>query len=77
MAALPSYHEATARPDWLALAAPYVAWADLASLCLVCRRAWALFAPRLWADLLTAVRRCGLPPGDGESWPQRRAAAAR
>ncbi|EQL04106.1 leucine rich repeat domain containing protein [Ophiocordyceps sinensis CO18] len=68
MASLPSYQEATTRPDWLALAAPYVHFADHPSLCRVCRRSWSLFAPPLWTDILNAVRRSGLDPGDDLSW---------
>ena len=67
MVPLPSYKEATAKPDWLRLVAPYVRFDDYRSLCLVNRRSWRIFAPCLWADLLRAVRRAGLDPGDGES----------
>ncbi|KAJ6439487.1 leucine rich repeat domain-containing protein [Purpureocillium lavendulum] len=68
MAALPSYQEATSRPDWLRLTAPYVRFDDYRSLCLVSRRSWRIFAPCLWADLLRAVRRAGLDPGDDLAW---------
>ncbi|KAM4060671.1 hypothetical protein HRG_001783 [Hirsutella rhossiliensis] len=68
MASLPSYREATTRPDWLAVAAPYVHFVDYPSLCRVCHRSWSLFAPRLWTDILNTVRRSGLDPGDDLSW---------
>ncbi|POR34582.1 Leucine rich repeat domain containing protein [Tolypocladium paradoxum] len=68
MDSLPSYQEATTRPDWLGLVAPYVQFADYRSLCLVSRRSWLLFAPRLWADLFAAVRLSGLDPGDDLTW---------
>ncbi|PHH85879.1 hypothetical protein CDD83_11045 [Cordyceps sp. RAO-2017] len=68
MASLPSYLEATTRPDWLRIAAPYVRPLDYPSLCLVSRRARTIFAPRLWADLLTAVRHFGLHSADDLSW---------
>lgn len=47
---LPSYRDATAPRDWLALVAPYVPSADLARLCCVSRRFYHQFAPRLWND---------------------------
>lgn len=65
MTTLPSYEEATARPDWLKLAAPYVRFGDYRSLCLVSRHYWQIFAPRLWANLLLAARQSGLDPSDG------------
>ncbi|PFH55255.1 hypothetical protein XA68_10259 [Ophiocordyceps unilateralis] len=68
MAVPPSYQEAVSRPDWLVLAAPYVATADFASLCLVNRRCWSIFAPRLWRHLPVAVRRAGLDPGHDVEW---------
>ncbi|GJN84573.1 leucine rich repeat domain-containing protein [Purpureocillium lilacinum] len=68
MVPLPSYKEATAKPDWLRLVAPYVRFDDYRSLCLVNRRSWRIFAPCLWADLLRAVRRAGLDPGDDLAW---------
>ncbi|ODA77727.1 hypothetical protein RJ55_06329 [Drechmeria coniospora] len=68
MSSLPSYREATTRPDWLLLAAPRVRFADYRSLCLVCRRSWSIFAPRLWGDLLRSVRRSGLEPADDLVW---------
>lgn len=69
MASLPSYHEAVARPHWLDVAAPYVRFADYHALCLVSRRCWAVFAPRLWGNLLVAARLRGLDPGDGTCSP--------
>lgn len=66
MASLPSYGEATSRPDWLRLAAPYVDFDDYRALCLVDRRSWLIFAPCLWADVLNAARRSGLDPSNGE-----------
>lgn len=66
MTALPSYQEAIAETDWLALVAPYVFFSDYRSLCLVSGRFWNTFAPRLWRDILRAVRLCGLDPSDGE-----------
>lgn len=68
MDALPSYHEATTRLDWLAFVAPYIQFSELSSLCLVSRRFWKALAPLLWADLLTAVRQTGLDPSDHVSW---------
>ncbi|KAI6780820.1 uncharacterized protein J7T54_007299 [Emericellopsis cladophorae] len=61
---LPSYAEATTRPDWVPVIAPYVDFPDYHSLCLVSRRFWAIFAPRLWRDLLISVRRAGVDPSD-------------
>lgn len=66
MASLPSYREATAKLDWLCLVAPYVAFPDYAALCLVSRRFWHVFAPRLWENLFRSVRLAGLDPSDGE-----------
>lgn len=63
---LPTYHEATARADWLALAGPYVQFADYRALCLVSRRFWRVFAPRLWGDILDSAARLGLDPAEGE-----------
>jgi hypothetical protein len=70
MSSLPSYSEAIAPTDWLALAVPYVARSDYRALCLVSRRFWLAFAPRLWRDILTAVRQCGLDPSDGTHQPR-------
>ncbi|VUC20609.1 unnamed protein product [Clonostachys rosea] len=68
MDALPSYHEATTRLDWLDFVAPYIQFSELSSLCLVSRRFWKALAPLLWADLLTAVSQTGLDPSDHVSW---------
>ncbi|KAK2049966.1 hypothetical protein LZ31DRAFT_256292 [Colletotrichum somersetense] len=68
MATLPSYQDAVARLDWLRLVASYVRDKDLASLCSVNRRFYALFAPRLWNDPLVTVRRLGLHPSDDLDW---------
>ncbi|KAJ4152953.1 hypothetical protein LMH87_009470 [Akanthomyces muscarius] len=68
MASLPSYQEATTRADWLELAAPYIHIADHHVLCLVNRHFWKVFAPRLWVDILTTVRRRGLQPDDDLAW---------
>ncbi|KAH7133360.1 hypothetical protein B0J13DRAFT_99993 [Dactylonectria estremocensis] len=65
---LPSYHEATTRLDWLHLVAPFVASRDYPALCLVNGRFWHVFAPRLWFDLLLAVRHAGLQSGDDVAW---------
>ena len=69
MAALPSYQEATARLDGLAIVVPYVAFADYRALCLVDHRFWSVFAPKLWGNLLSSVRQSGLDPGDGTLTP--------
>lgn len=65
MTSLPSYQEAVARSDWLEIAGPYVPVRDYASLCLVSRRFYNQFAPRLWIDPIRMVRLLGLDPGDG------------
>jgi hypothetical protein len=52
---LPSYQEATKRPDWLALVAPYVPIRDYARLCLVSKRFFDEFAPRLWNDPFAVI----------------------
>ncbi|KAK5997779.1 hypothetical protein PT974_00140 [Cladobotryum mycophilum] len=65
---LPSYREATARPDWLQLASSHVSFADYRALCLVDRRFWRLFAPRLWANLLGSARLSGLASGYDLDW---------
>ncbi|KAM7186356.1 hypothetical protein V8F20_011423 [Naviculisporaceae sp. PSN 640] len=56
----PSYLDATRRQDWLELVAPYVSVRDYTNLCLVSKRFYDLFAPRLWHDPLTAARTLGL-----------------
>jgi hypothetical protein len=52
----PSYREATERQDWLPLVAPYISLRDHASLCLVSRRFYRHFAPRLWNDPVAVLR---------------------
>jgi hypothetical protein len=52
---LPSYEDATIRPNWLQLVAPYLPVREYARLCLVSRRFYHQFAPRLWNDPLTAA----------------------
>lgn len=66
MASLPSYQEAVRRCDWLELAGPYIPVGDYTRLCLVSRRFYDHFAPRLWIDPIRTVRLLGLDPGDGE-----------
>ena len=56
MASLPSYQEATVRPHWLDIVAPYIHAMDYARLCLVDRRFYAAFASRLWKDPLKIIR---------------------
>ncbi|WYZ37058.1 hypothetical protein EsH8_II_000564 [Colletotrichum jinshuiense] len=68
MAELPSYQDAVSRLDWLGLVAPYVEDKDVAQLCSVNRRFYAVFAPRLWNDPLVAIRRLGLDPSDDLEW---------
>jgi hypothetical protein len=53
---LPSYQEATTRPDWLTLVAPYIPVKDYARLCLVSKRFYEQFAPRLWNDPFAVIR---------------------
>ncbi|KAM7220882.1 hypothetical protein V8F06_003776 [Rhypophila decipiens] len=52
----PSYLDATRRQDWLELVAPHVSVRDYPALCLVSKRFYDIFAPRLWHDPLTAAR---------------------
>ncbi|PTB63745.1 hypothetical protein BBK36DRAFT_1180252 [Trichoderma citrinoviride] len=67
---LPSYSEAIARPDWLQLAAPYVAIADYPALCRVNSRCWRIFAPLLWRDPCAWSKRLGRSTDDdtGPFW---------
>lgn len=67
MDVLPTYQQATARPDWLQLAAPYIAFTDYPSLCRVSRRFWSVFAPQLWRDPCAASKRLGWSTDGGES----------
>ncbi|KAH7039878.1 uncharacterized protein B0I36DRAFT_3067 [Microdochium trichocladiopsis] len=71
MADLPSYEEATAETDWLGLAASYLPTPSLPACCLVNRRFYSLFAPRLWQDPLSAIRQLGLDPNDDLAWYRR------
>ncbi|GAP83654.1 putative leucine rich repeat domain-containing protein [Rosellinia necatrix] len=68
---LPSYSEATSRQDWLSLVAPYVSASRWACCCLVDRRFYHHFAPRLWRDPLAVVRQLGLHPNDDLVWYRR------
>jgi hypothetical protein len=60
---LPSYQDATARPDWLALVAPYLSVREYARLCLVSQRFYHEFAPRLWNDPFAVI--CLIHPDCG------------
>ncbi|KAI1769915.1 hypothetical protein F4818DRAFT_308488 [Hypoxylon cercidicola] len=71
METLPSYEEAVASLDWLDLVATYVPVADWPRCCLVDRRFYCQFAPRLWQDPLVIVRRLGLHPNDDLAWYRR------
>lgn len=66
MGDLPSYQEATAEIDWLGLVVSYLPTRCLPACCLVNRRFYTLFAPRLWQDPLSAIRQLGLDPNDGK-----------
>ncbi len=52
----PSYQEATTRPDWLALVAPYMPFQDYFRLIRVSKRFYQQFAPRLWNDPFALMR---------------------
>ncbi|TFA98716.1 hypothetical protein CCMA1212_009474 [Trichoderma ghanense] len=67
---LPSYSEAIARPDWLQLAAPFIAITDYPALCRVSRRCWHIFAPILWRDPCAWSKRLGRSTADdtGPFW---------
>ncbi|KAK4101854.1 hypothetical protein N658DRAFT_495788 [Parathielavia hyrcaniae] len=52
---LPSYQDATTRPDWLEIVAPYIPIRQYASLCLVSKRFFHHFAPRLWNDPMAVL----------------------
>ncbi|KAI0877111.1 hypothetical protein GGS24DRAFT_448819 [Hypoxylon argillaceum] len=71
MDALPSYSEATSRLDWLSLVAPHVPAPSWISCCLVDRRFYRHFAPRLWRDPLVTVRQLGRHPNDDLTWYRR------
>ncbi|RYP45082.1 hypothetical protein DL768_008513 [Monosporascus sp. mg162] len=68
---LPSYEEAMSGPDWLSLAAPFVPLSSWRQCCLVNRRFYREFAPRLWQDPLVTVRKLGLDPNDDLIWYRR------
>ncbi|KAI0479477.1 hypothetical protein GGR56DRAFT_665192 [Xylariaceae sp. FL0804] len=68
---LPSYGEATTRLDWLDLVAAYVPVASWPRCCLVNRRFYQRFAPRLWQDPLVVIRSLGLHPNDDLAWYRR------
>lgn len=67
---LPSYSEAISRPDWLQLAAPYIAITDYPALCRVSSRCWHIFAPLLWRDPCAWSKRLGRSTDDdtGAFW---------
>ncbi|KAH8166587.1 hypothetical protein CIB48_g1689 [Xylaria polymorpha] len=71
MDSLPSYSEATTRLDWLSLVAPHIPASGWTSCCLVDRRFYDRFAPRLWRDPLVTVRQLGLHPNDDLAWYKR------
>ncbi|KAI1389198.1 uncharacterized protein F4822DRAFT_437522 [Hypoxylon trugodes] len=71
MEILPSYEEAITGPDWLSLVAAYIPVIDWLRCCLVNRRFYRQFAPRLWKDPLVTVRQLGLHPNDDLSWYRR------
>ena len=66
MTSLPSYQEATGRVDWLELAAPYVSLEDYPALCLVSKRFYSHFAPRLWNDPQRFAHLVKLSDHDGQ-----------
>jgi hypothetical protein len=65
MASLPSYQEAISRPQWIAIVAPYVAPRDYCCLCLVDKRFYAEFGPRIWKDPFKTIRLLGGDPANG------------
>ncbi|KAI1115441.1 hypothetical protein F5Y14DRAFT_129622 [Nemania sp. NC0429] len=71
MDVLPSYGEATSRLDWLSLVAHHIPASSWTSCCLVDRRFYSFFAPRLWQDPLVVVRQLGLHPNDDLAWYRR------
>lgn len=71
MDALPSYEDAISSPDWLDLVAVYIPVVDWLRCCLVDRRFYGQFAPRLWQDPLVTIRHLGLHPNDGMSYAER------
>ncbi|KAI2642325.1 hypothetical protein GGS21DRAFT_300481 [Xylaria nigripes] len=71
METLPSYHEATSKPDWLSFVAPFVSASSWTSCCLVNPRFYRHFAPLLWQDPLVTIRQLGLHPNDDIAWYKR------
>ncbi|KAI1811516.1 hypothetical protein GGS20DRAFT_579015 [Poronia punctata] len=71
MDVLPSYREATSKLDWLSLVAPWIPASSWVSCCLVNRRFYQYFAPRLWQDPLVTIRLLGLHPNDDVAWYRR------
>ncbi|KAJ9138670.1 Leucine rich repeat domain containing protein [Pleurostoma richardsiae] len=67
MAHLPSYQEATSQ-DWLEVVSPYIPLRDYRTLCLVSKRFYEQFAPRLYNSPLAIVRALGLDPNDDLAW---------
>ncbi|OTB13422.1 hypothetical protein K445DRAFT_304158 [Daldinia sp. EC12] len=71
MEILPSYKRATTAPDLLDLVAAYIPVVDWTRCCLVDRRFYRQFAPRLWQDPLVTIRHLGLHPNDDLAWYRR------
>ncbi|KAI1800753.1 hypothetical protein F4811DRAFT_496281 [Daldinia bambusicola] len=71
METLPSYKRATTAPDLLDLVAAYIPVVDWPQCCLVDRRFYRQFAPRLWQDPLVTIRQLGLHPNDDLAWYRR------
>ncbi|CAJ2512097.1 Uu.00g077220.m01.CDS01 [Anthostomella pinea] len=71
MDGLPSYHEATTSPDWLSLVASFIPVGCWQTCCLVDRRFYRQFNPRLWQDPLVVIRQLGLHPNDDLTWYRR------
>ncbi|KAI1652038.1 uncharacterized protein F4817DRAFT_1660 [Daldinia loculata] len=71
METLPSYGRATTAPDLLDLVASYIPVKDWPRCCLVDRRFYRQFAPRLWQDPLVTIRCLGLHPNDDLAWYRR------
>ncbi|KAI0095644.1 hypothetical protein F4814DRAFT_181462 [Daldinia grandis] len=71
METLPSYERATTAPDLLDLVVSYIPAKDWPRCCLVDRRFYRQFAPRLWQDPLVTIRHLGLHPNDDLAWYRR------
>jgi hypothetical protein len=65
MTSLPSYQEATTKPHWLPIVAPWISPRDYVHLCLVDSRSYSEFAPRIWKDPVQTIRSLGLNPAEG------------